>query len=77
MFTQRKAWYPYVSPFDPCDPIVVKTYETPPELYLPVQPPNLPQYDPFTALKMGTLWPTYYSPYDGRVEAKQGELKKR
>ncbi|HEU4965768.1 MAG TPA: spore coat associated protein CotJA [Bacilli bacterium] len=66
MFTQKKVYAPYVSPFDPCRPMTVKTYETPPQLYLPVQPPNLPQWDPYKALQMGTLWPAYYSPYEGR-----------
>lgn len=68
MFTHFKSYEPYVSPFDPCRPIQVKTYVTPPQLYMPVQPPNLPQWDPYKALKMGTLWPIYYSPYEGRGE---------
>jgi spore coat protein JA len=74
-FSNIKAYYPYVSPFDPCDPIRVKTYITPPNLYLPIQPPGLPQNDPFTALKTGTLWPIYYSPYEGRLEGKQVETR--
>jgi len=72
-FTQYKVYYPFVGPCDPCPPIRAKTYNTPPQLYVPVQPAGLPQYDPFTALKLGTLWPAYYSPYDGRIESKPGE----
>ncbi|WP_074011114.1 spore coat associated protein CotJA [Numidum massiliense] len=64
MFTQRKAYYPYISPFDPCPPQRVKTYETPPQLYMVYQPPNLPQYGPYEALKRGTLWPCLFSPYE-------------
>lgn len=73
MFTRRKVYEPYVSPFDPCPPITPKTYSTPPQLYVPVQPPNLPQFDPYTALMKGTLWPMYYDPYEGRVEGKKVE----
>lgn len=68
MFTLRKSYYPYVSPYDPCPPIRVKTYETPPNLYIPYQPPNLPQFSPHEALYRGTLWPPLYSPYEGRYE---------
>jgi spore coat protein JA len=68
MFTQRKAYMPYVSPFDPCPPIRVKTYETPPQLYLGYQLPNFPQFPPLEALHRGTLWPILYSPYGGRME---------
>lgn len=60
---QEKAWYPYHSPLDPCPPIMVKTYSTPPNLYIPYQPMNLPQFSPMEALAHGTLWPALYSPY--------------
>ncbi|MGZ4031561.1 MAG: spore coat associated protein CotJA [Tumebacillaceae bacterium] len=73
MYTPKKVYHPYVSPFDPSKPILAKTYETPPHLYMPVQPPGLDQFDPMTALKAGTLWPLYYNPYKGRVESKPGE----
>ncbi len=63
-FTQRKYYYPYISPFDPCPPIRVKSYETPPQLYLGFQPEGLPQFKPFEALRRGTLWPALYSPYE-------------
>lgn len=72
MFTRRKVYYPYISPFDPCPPIPWKTYVTPPHLYVPVQPRNLPQFSPREALRAGTLWPFYYDPYEGRQEAPQG-----
>jgi spore coat protein JA len=63
---QTKAYYPFVGPCDPCPPMVCKTYVTPPNLYLGYQPPNLPQFSPFEALKLGTLWPVLYSPYEGK-----------
>ncbi|MBE1441378.1 spore coat associated protein CotJA [Paenibacillus sp. OAS669] len=66
MFTQEKVWCPYVGPFDPCPPIREKVYSTPPQLYIPFQPPNLPQWSPHEALKKGTLWPALYSPYEPR-----------
>jgi spore coat protein JA len=61
--SQEKAWHPYVSRFDPCPPITVKTFMTPPNLYIQFQPMNLPQFPPLQALRMGTLWPALYSPY--------------
>lgn len=63
---QEKVWYPYVSPFDPCQPIVQKTFMTPPDLYIPYQPMNLPQFPPGQALRCGTLWPALFSPYEPR-----------
>lgn len=64
MFTQYKYWKPYISPFDPCTPIRVKSYATPPQLYMGFQPPGLPQFQsPKEALIAGTLWPQLFSPY--------------
>lgn len=63
MFTPTKYYYPYVSPFDPCRPIQVKSYVTPPQLYVGFQPYCLPQYPPKEALQRGTLWPVFYDPY--------------
>jgi spore coat protein JA len=68
MFTLRKAYYPYVSPFDPCPPMRVKTYPTPPHLYIGFQPPNLPQFPPHEALRRGTLWQPFYDPWFGPLE---------
>ncbi|MCD5323024.1 MULTISPECIES: spore coat associated protein CotJA [Pontibacillus] len=71
MFTQVKYYQPYISPYDPCPPIRVKSYQTPPQLYIGFQPPNLEQFSPKQALYCGTLWPAFYSPYpnpDGRSE---------
>ncbi|MEB3102403.1 spore coat associated protein CotJA [Ferviditalea candida] len=65
-FQQVKVYYPFVGPFDPCPPIKEKTYMTPPNLYMMFQPPNLPQFSPFDALKHGTLWPALVSPYSGK-----------
>jgi spore coat protein JA len=33
-------------------------------LFIPFQPPRLPQYPPFEALQRGTLWPLFFSPYN-------------
>ncbi|WP_202406230.1 spore coat associated protein CotJA [Pontibacillus yanchengensis] len=63
LHTQVKYYHPYISPFDPCPPIRVKSYQTPPNLYLGFQPPNLEQYPPKQALYCGTLWPALFSPY--------------
>ncbi|PWK11245.1 spore coat associated protein CotJA [Tumebacillus permanentifrigoris] len=75
MFTPRKVYHPYASPFDPCKPMRVKVYETPQNIYLQVQPPNLPQFDPMNALKCGTLWPVYYNPYEGRPKIEEESKK--
>lgn len=72
MFTLRKVYYPYVSPFDPCRPITSKTYPTPPNLYIGFQPPNLPQFPPMEALKKGTLWKPFYDPYYSPYETAKG-----
>ncbi len=66
--TNRKTYEPYISPFDPCPPIPVKTYETPPNLYLGFQPKGLDQYPTKEALMKGTLWPALYSPYTNPYE---------
>jgi spore coat protein JA len=63
MFTPIKQFYPYYSPLDPCKPIKVKTFSTPPNLYIGFQPPNLPQFTPQEALKAGTLWKVFYDPW--------------
>ncbi|WP_099158386.1 MULTISPECIES: spore coat associated protein CotJA [Virgibacillus] len=63
MFTQFKYWEPYISPFDPCPPMRIKSYSTPPQLYIPFQPKGLPQFKPMEALYRGTLWPALFSPY--------------
>lgn len=62
--TNTKYYYPYISPFDPCKPIVIKSYSTPPHLYMGFQPPNLPQFSTAReALFRGTLWPALYDTY--------------
>ncbi|MBD0382739.1 spore coat associated protein CotJA [Paenibacillus sedimenti] len=72
-YTQFKAYYPYIGPFDPCPPIREKFYNTPPQLYMVYQPPGLPQYSPYEALKCGTLWPALFGPYDAKaVEGRVG-----
>jgi spore coat protein JA len=69
MPTTRKTYRPYISPFDPCPPIPIKTYETPAELYVGYQPYGLPQYPPKVALKQGTLWPALFTPYQNPYES--------
>ena len=64
---QIRTWRPFVGPFDPCPPITVKAYLVPPNLFIPFQPPNWPQFSPAEALKRGTLWPALYSPYESRM----------
>ncbi|WP_096202502.1 spore coat associated protein CotJA [Bacillus sp. FJAT-45350] len=76
-FTTRKYYYPYVSPFDPCPPILKKPYSTPPNLYVGYQPYGTPQFSsPREALYAGTLWPIfydpYYSPYKHHRESQEG-----
>ncbi|WP_347550848.1 spore coat associated protein CotJA [Pseudalkalibacillus hwajinpoensis] len=68
MFTNRKYYEPYVSPFDPCPPIRVKSYSTPPNLYLGFQPPGLEQFSAQEALYKGTLWKALYDPYQSKRE---------
>ncbi|MGG1660195.1 spore coat associated protein CotJA [Brevibacillus sp. NRS-1366] len=68
MHSQIRTYFPYVSHYDPCPPIRVKTYQVPPELFIPFQPENLPQYPPMEALRLGTLWPALFSPYDPRAD---------
>ena len=72
----RKNYAPFIGPHDPCPPIRVKTYETPPQLYLGFQPYGMQQFTPKEALKHGTLWPALYAPYQNPYEsAKKGEKR--
>ncbi|WP_379208939.1 spore coat associated protein CotJA [Paenibacillus sp. GCM10012303] len=64
--SQWRVYYPFVGPCDPCPPILKKWFVIPPNVTMPVQPPGLPQFTPQEALRAGTLWPAYYSPYNGR-----------
>lgn len=73
MITYRKSYHPYASPYDPCRPIPVKTYVTPPNLYVGFQPPNLQQFSPKEALYKGTLWPIFYDPYYNPYETSKRE----
>ncbi|WP_153731181.1 spore coat associated protein CotJA [Sporosarcina obsidiansis] len=59
----RGSYEPYVSPFDPCPPVTVKTFVLPPQLFLGFQPPGLPQYSPAEALRHGSLWPALVDGY--------------
>ncbi|REK76452.1 spore coat associated protein CotJA [Paenibacillus paeoniae] len=60
---QFRTYRPFLGPFDPCPPIQEKSYNVPPQLFISFQPPNLPQFSPYEALKYGTLWPALYGPY--------------
>ncbi|WP_221563663.1 spore coat associated protein CotJA [Alkalihalobacillus sp. TS-13] len=73
MSSYRKSWRPYIGPNDPCPPIELKYYETPPNLYLGFQPYGLKQFDPSTALFKGTLWPALYAPYSNPYKKKREE----
>lgn len=55
----RGSYKPYVSPRDPCPPILVKKFVLPPQLFTNFQPPGLPQNTPEEALKQGSLWPQF------------------
>ncbi|GIN60707.1 protein CotJA [Robertmurraya siralis] len=72
MFTPNKTYSPYVSPFDPCKPIKIKSYSTPPHLYIGFQPNNFPQFTPMEALRAGTLWKPLYDPYYNPRELAKG-----
>lgn len=52
-FTTVKSYRPFHSRYDPCKPIGVKYYSTPPNLFLGFQPPNLQQFSAKEALKKG------------------------
>ncbi|TYR80931.1 spore coat associated protein CotJA [Priestia megaterium] len=70
-FTHLKSYRPFHSLYDPCKPIGLKYYSTPPNLYIGFQPPNFPQFPPHEALKKGTLWPPFWDPYENPYEAKE------
>ncbi|MDT3425131.1 spore coat protein JA [Paenibacillus forsythiae] len=61
--SEERFYAPFRGPFDPCPPILCKTYVVPPQLFLGFQPPNLPQFSLPEALRFGTLWPALFSPY--------------
>ncbi|MFC5468375.1 spore coat associated protein CotJA [Cohnella suwonensis] len=69
---QWRDWFPYVSPNDPCPPIRVKWYVVPPNQFIVIQPPNLPQFPLEEALMRGTLWPALYSSYPTKRGVKGG-----
>ncbi|MNI08469.1 Spore coat associated protein JA (CotJA) [compost metagenome] len=71
MNSQIRVYYPYVSPFDPCPPIREKAYMVPPQLFITFQPPGLPQFSPYEALKYGTLWPALFSPYEPKMSERR------
>lgn len=73
MYTPIKCYSPYHGPFDPCPPRKVACFQTPPNLYLGFQPPNLQQYPLQQALYKGTLWPCLFDPYPTPI--KKGEYK--
>ncbi|CAM3448672.1 spore coat associated protein CotJA [Marinicrinis lubricantis] len=75
MHTNEKFYEPFIGPFDPCPPIRVKSYITPPNLYIPFQPMNLPQFSPSEALRKGTLWPALFSPYESKKNHGKGMVK--
>lgn len=63
MSDQVRYFEVFAGPFDPCPPIGYKSYVVPPNLFITFQPPNWPQFQPYDALKLGTLWQPLYSPY--------------
>jgi spore coat protein JA len=73
MTDQTRSYLPLIGAFDPCRPMRVKTYQTPPQLFIGYQPYNLPQFSPSEALRAGTLWPVLYSPYEGKSKLGRGK----
>lgn len=71
MNNQVRYYKPFISPLDPCPTIKVKSFSTPPQLFITFQPPNLPQFSPHEALRYGTLWPMLYSPYDPKNDRQE------
>lgn len=72
MFTQFKYWEPYISPYDPCPPIRIKSFSTPPNLYMTFQPTGLAQFQTAKeALQHGTLWPELFSPYPNPAKGRE------
>ncbi|HEX7056567.1 MAG TPA: spore coat associated protein CotJA [Bacilli bacterium] len=65
-FSQERVYYPFIGPFDPCPPIREKSYVVPPNQFVVYQPAGLPQFSPAEALRSGTLWPLFFSPYAGK-----------
>lgn len=74
-FSTLKAYKPFHGLFDPCRPIEIKYYSTPPNLYLGYQQPNMPQFSPKEALKKGTLWPAFWDYYENPYKVKKREPK--
>lgn len=70
---QFRTYRPFIGPFDPCPPITEKSYNVPPQLFIPFQPPNWPQFSPYEALKLGTLWPPLYAPYPDPSRKEAGD----
>lgn len=63
MYTPIKYYHPYYSANDACPPMKIKSYQTPPHLYIGYQQPNLQLYPLKEALYKGTLWPYFFDPY--------------
>lgn len=53
----RATLTPYWSTTDPCPVMKKKVIVLPPQLFMSVQPPGLPQFTPSEALRHGSLWP--------------------
>ncbi|UOF89262.1 spore coat associated protein CotJA [Fodinisporobacter ferrooxydans] len=73
MHKQFQFYEPYVSPYDPCKPSM-KSYVVPPNQYVGFQPYHSQQFAPMEAFRHGTLWPLFFSPYEGepQVRGEQG-----
>lgn len=64
--SQVRVYKPFIGPFDPCPPLPYRTYVVPPNQYIVFQPLDWPQFSLAEALKLGTLWPNLYSPYESK-----------
>ncbi|WP_226528356.1 spore coat associated protein CotJA [Metabacillus niabensis] len=70
-YTSIKEYKPFHGLYDPCSPIGLKYYSTPPNLYIGFQQPNMKQFSPTEALKKGTLWPAFWDYYENPYKAKK------
>ena len=62
-YNQMRVYKPFIGPFDPCPPLLYRTYVVPINQYITFQPLDWPQFSLQEALTLGTLWPNLYSPY--------------
>ncbi|WP_074691318.1 spore coat associated protein CotJA [Alicyclobacillus hesperidum] len=70
--SQWRVYRSYHSPFDPCSPRT-RYFNVPPNVLQPFQTSARKQFAPHEALRKGTLWPEYYSPYPPETRGGEAE----